>query len=104
MAGKKKTAGRVWASAHYAGNSIGDKDVQIEVRSFESPHATVKVAYGLTLNLGNYESGRVDAGVELPCYPEEVDDAFKEAWDKCEREVIEQVAAIRGAKADGRGE
>ncbi len=44
----------------------------IEVQPFESEVARVSVSKGLTVNMGNYESARVDVTLSLPCYPEEV--------------------------------
>lgn len=42
----------------------------IRVPSFEGIEpARVRVAGGVTKNLGNYESARVDVSIELPCLP-----------------------------------
>lgn len=92
-----KTHGKKWSSAHYSGMDT-QSETQIEVRTFDSPHATVRVAYGLTLNLGNYESARVDAGVELPCYPEEVTECFEHAWKIAQGEIQDQIETLRESK------
>ncbi len=90
-----KTHGKIWSTAHYAGQET-QSEAQIEVRTFDTPHATVKAQYGLTLNLGNYESARVDAGIELPCYPEEIAEAFEQAWKLCQDEIQNQIKSLRG--------
>lgn len=86
--------GKVWVSSHY-----GEKDTHVEnaleVQTFDVVPAFVKVAYGLTLNLGNYESARCDAGVTLPCYVEEIPKAFQRAWEIAEEQVQKQVADIK---------
>lgn len=52
--------------------------------------ARVRCALGLTINLGNFESARVDASIELPCYAEEQQQAFARAWALVEAELREQ--------------
>lgn len=49
--------------------------------------ATVKISMGFTLNLGNYESGRIDAGVEIQGYKDEI----SSLWEQAEKEVGEQL-------------
>lgn len=41
----------------------------IAVPVFHTPVARVRVGGSLTRNLGDYNSARVEASVELPCYP-----------------------------------
>lgn len=48
------------------------KEGKIEVRPFVSAPASVSVSYGMTVNMGNFESARVDIFASLPCYPEEM--------------------------------
>jgi len=38
----------------------------------DGPPAEANMALGLTLNLGNYESARVDIGGNVPCPPDEM--------------------------------
>ena len=44
----------------------------LEVRKFETEPAYVRVNAGVTKNLGNYESLRVDVAITVPCYVEEI--------------------------------
>lgn len=54
------------------------------------PMATVKYGLGLTLNVGNYESVRVEYGIELPSPVDSVEDV----WDM----AVEMVdARVEGA-------
>ena len=48
----------------------------LEVRKFEVEPAYVSYSVGRTVNLGNYESARVDVRVSIPCYKEEIDPAL----------------------------
>jgi len=73
--------------------STEQNDSIMEVRRFLTEPAKVSFEAGLTLNIGNYESARVAVCVVLPCYTEEVDDAYQYAkdWvsDRLGKEVIE---------------
>ena len=71
-----------------------DETTSIEVvhtHVFDGPVARVHRAYGLTLNIGNYESARFDIRIEVPCYLEDVDNAdlWAKKWveDRCEKEI-----------------
>lgn len=107
----KKVAarGKIWVTSTYPKGAIGSGDsvethdeIELEVRVFETEPAHVRAGYGLTLNLGNYESARCDAGVTLPCYVEEVDSAIEEAYRIAEEKVQAQVGGIRdGQKKRG---
>jgi hypothetical protein len=54
----------------------------VDVKRFEGPVARVIRRGGLTLNLGDYESARVDVTIELPCYVQDIDaaDELAEEW------------------------
>jgi len=72
-----------------------EENMTIDVRLFETDPAIITRGYGLTLNLGNYESARVDVGIKLPCYREETKegDEFCKKW--CEERIRQEVAEIR---------
>ncbi len=57
--------------------------------------ATVKTNASITINLGNYESAKIEAGIELPCEPSETQEAFKKAWAEVERELSIKANEIR---------
>lgn len=82
-----KTHGKVWVSRHYPDGSEEHEEKNLEVQTFEVEPAKAKASLGLTINLGNYESARCDAGVELPTYVEELEAAFRHAWEIVEEEV-----------------
>lgn len=54
----------------------------IAIHKFETEPAKVSVDYALTVNLGNYESAKIGVSVTVPCYTEEIDQAyeFAQAW------------------------
>jgi len=72
------------------------KEEIIEVIQFKTTPAIVKRGMGLTLNLGNYESARLDVGIEVPCYVEDIEnaDAFARKW--VEDRVVAEVESVRG--------
>jgi len=98
----EQVEGKVWASLQYR-NRESQSEQQIEVQAFAegTVPARVKVSQGLTINMGNYESARIDAGVELPCYVEEVSDAFERAYAICGEQLQAQVSEIRAEPKPG---
>jgi hypothetical protein len=75
--------GSVIATKHYGkkGTEEDTEFEELEVRVFDVEPAHVRINVGFTVNLGNYNSGRVDTAVTLPCYVEEIDEALEEATD-----------------------
>jgi len=64
----------------------------IEVQKFDVEPAYVHVRAGVTKNLGEYESLRVDVSLTVPCYMEQVDDVFDS--------VAEQVSGMLDDEVD----
>lgn len=58
----------------------------IEVRPFVTDTARVRASRGVTLNLGNYESARIEVSIDLPCYKEEI--------LPCYRDLVEEVETL----------
>lgn len=100
MVKTQKTSGqavksRLWVTRHYPdGTEISDER-DLEVQTFESEPAYVRVAMGLTINTGNYNSARLDAGLTLPTYVEEIPGAYAKAWEIVEAEVKQQSDDLR---------
>lgn len=91
------SGGKIMVSRHYG--SKGTKEEMdfedLPVRIFEVEPASVRAGYGLTINLGNYESARVDVQVTLPCYAEEVQSAIDEAFEIAEQRVMEAAEEVK---------
>jgi hypothetical protein len=87
---KKTQLGRVLADS--------EKEEVISVRKFETEPATVSVSVGVTRNMGNFESLRLNIGVTIPCYLEEITEVEKQAtdWvdDKIASKLDELVQAV----------
>lgn len=60
-------------------NEDSEEREQIEVSPFVTDPAYVTFACGATLNMGNYQSLRIDVRVSLPCYIEEIDEMYTTA-------------------------
>lgn len=60
-----------------------DENEMIEVRTFAGvPTATVSMTAGLTKNMGDFNSCRIEVSVSLPTYVEEIDEAASYASGK----------------------
>lgn len=57
--------------------------------------ATVKVGGGFTINLGQYESARIDAGVEIQGERDKLPELWKEAEKEVKQQLEAQVKALR---------
>lgn len=57
-------------------------DEKIEVRVFQTAHATVRVGASQTWSLAPYESLNIRVEMEVPCYVEEMSDVQKELVTK----------------------
>lgn len=62
----------------------------ISVHKFVTEPAKVTVDYGLTLNLGNYESARIGVAVSIPCYKEEIEEAHVVATKWAEEKIMQE--------------
>lgn len=60
---------------------------RIRIRPFVTTPANVSVKAGATVNLGNYESARVDVMLSVPCYIEEIDEVYEQTKDWVDRMV-----------------
>ena len=98
-------------SKFYVNRSIGEagkmpppegEEGVIAVHRFEGEVAKVSVDYALTMNLGNYESARISVSVELPCYREEIDDAYEYAQAWVEERIAKERDMIASSR-DGSG-
>jgi len=66
----------------------------IQVRPFATEPARVGVKLGRTINLGNYESARIDVSIDIPCYVEEAPSIYKSILAKAGEILSEEVTKI----------
>lgn len=53
---------------------------------------------GLTLNLGNFESARVDGGISIPLEPgDNPEEVMQNAWDFVNDEVVSQAKDLKAS-------
>lgn len=69
-----------------------NKEVEVLRQKFseESPAAFVRVGAGLTINMDNYESLRIDCAVTIPCRPDSLDEAYQIASDFVADKISEE--------------
>lgn len=76
----KKESGTIKVFRSYTANGVvmsEDEGLEdMDVKTFQVEPAYVSVNHGRTVNVGNFESVRVDVRVSLPCYTEEVAEAI----------------------------
>jgi len=81
---------------------VEDSEI-IHVHEFKGAVAKVERGYGLTINLGKFESARVDVFITVPCHVEDIEnaDTFAKKW--CSDRIRQEVANIRGGGKNGNG-
>lgn len=62
---------------------------------------TISVTVGLTRNLGNYQSLRIDAGLTLDSEDVLSDEEWTQAWAKVESEVESRLSELDGELSGG---
>jgi len=61
----------------------------------EQDKAVVKIGAGFTINLGNYESARLDAGVEIQGRRDEIPGLWQEAEEEVKKQLDEQIRSLK---------
>jgi hypothetical protein len=77
-----------------------EKAELVKVHTFATEPAKVSVEFGLTMNLGNYESCKISVGLVVPCYREEVNDAYADARQYVEDKMKTEVEGIRAKRPE----
>ena len=72
---------------------------RLRVSAFVTNPATVSVKAGATVNLGNYESARVDVMVSIPCYVEEIDDVYPKAKEWVDLRLAQEYKELKETAA-----
>ena len=80
-------------------NQETEERKHIEIRPFATTPAIVQVKLGRTVNLGNYESARVDVSIELPCYREEVLTVYPKLFKHVASIMDDEVAKMSGGRS-----
>jgi len=62
---------------------------------------TINVTVGLTRNLGNYQSLRIDAGMTVDSDDVMSDEEWSAAWQKVETQVESRLAELDGELSRG---
>jgi hypothetical protein len=83
-------------------NDCGTIPLKEELRMAESL-GSVGASCGLTLNMKNFESARIDCWVTLPCKEEELDSCFQKCHDFAAAKV-QEAAAKKIAERTSKGE
>jgi hypothetical protein len=71
---------------------------KIPVRQFVGPVCYIRCQYGVTLNLGRYESARVDVSFSAPCYPAEVEETYLYVSEWVAKRVMDERAEIEAMR------
>ena len=65
----------------------------------QQPKAKVRASASIKINLGNYESAGVEAGIEFPCDIQDVPREFERAWAEVNRQLEMRVTEIKSGRS-----
>ena len=69
---------------------------EMDIHSFETEPAYVRVNAGTTKNLGNFESLRIDVSISVPCYVELVGRTYEAIAQEVSERLYSEVEAYIG--------
>ena len=69
---------------------------ELDVQTFETDPAYVRVNVGTTKSIGEYESLRVDVSISMPCYKEEIETMIPKIADVAAEHLDEQIDLFMG--------
>lgn len=87
---------KIVVSKTFSTEDSSDSDT-ISVRKFATEPAYVRASAGVTKNMGNYESLRIDVAYTVPCYAEEMDSVFSVVAEKVAVLLGEEIEKYEGA-------
>lgn len=82
----------------YGEETVSEEQVSVKRFSPNVEPAFIRVNAGKTLNLGNYESLRIDVSVTLPCLPEEIEQTYEQAAEFAFGKLLDEEAQWMGTK------
>lgn len=80
-----------------------EEEVSLTVFAPGEEPAHVRVGAGLTINMGNFESLRLDCSVSLPCRPDDIEETYEIAAQFVADKINEEQARWTGAPTKGSG-
>ena len=75
-------------------NELLDK-LPVDVPLDERVLARIGTSRGVTLNMGNYESVRVDVWATVPCHAGDIGTAYEAVSEWCENRVRDEVSKVK---------
>lgn len=77
---------------------ITEEDTVMDVHKFVTEPAKITFELGVTMNMGDYESAKITVGVTIPCYKEEMREAYAYARQIAESVISDEKGKIKGSK------
>lgn len=86
-------------TTHQGGATVSEKMV-VSGGVYDQPTCNIGYKAGITKNLGDYESLRIDVSLNMPCYPEEIDDVFEFQRNWVENKLNKSIDDTLGGEAE----
>lgn len=76
---------------------LKDKEYGLPLPLQEEPYATIGVKAGCTINLGNFNSGRVEVSLFYPCQPDKVNDVYESVKDWVDARLAQEYNELKSS-------
>lgn len=80
--------------------TIKDKEYGLPLPPTEEPLATIGVKAGCTINLGDFNSGRVDVSLFYPCQPDKVNEVYESSKQWVDDRLSQEYNELRNSVKD----
>jgi hypothetical protein len=94
----KMYVGKIVYSSEHGVVSDNMEEEQLAVYKFATTPARIKYEGSFTVNMGNFQSAKINIGVELPAYMEQLPAAYVTAKQFVEERLSREVAELRSAR------
>lgn len=80
----------------YGSETLRDRiyEEEGETHTMDDPFGEARFGASRTINLGNFESIRLEVGITIPCDPNDIPDMIDKAKDLCLAKLVEYASEI----------
>lgn len=82
------------SSTTYPDGSVAESTEVLDEPVYTQPTCNAGMSIGVTRNVGNYESVKIQVSLHAPCYPQEVDEVFDGIEEKLDERLTSMLQKV----------
>jgi hypothetical protein len=94
----KTLKGQLWLKHENSAEESFEEEIGMSESTTVGPKVAVAVEASMTLNMGNYNSGKCGVSVSIPCEIHELEDIYSFARDWVDGKMEELVTRLQSSK------